>query len=274
MDNLFKDNKVSQLKLGDLSINRIGLGTNRVSNKPEVKQFLSQAVEAGINFIDTAYVYSGGDSETTIGEALAPYKDGVVIATKGGMGEGGTGNNSENFLRSNLDKSLKRLKTDCITLYQIHRLDSNIPIAQTMELLKGFQTEGKIKHIGLSEISVEQLESARRHVEIVSVQNQYSLTYRKHEDVLDYCTANGIAFIPWFPLRDVNGDPELQSKLKPIADKYGINAQQLILAWLLGKSPAMLPIPGTLSLEHLKDNIASTHVALDAEVADQLSSWH
>jgi len=262
MDNLFQNSVVGQIKIGSVSVNRIGLGTNRVSDTPEVRKFLSQAVEGGVNFIDTAHTYSGGSSETTIGNDLAPFADNLVVATKGGMASGG-GDNSESFLRSNLEDSLKRLQTDRVTLYQIHRIDPNVPIRQTMELLKTFQAEGKIEHIGLSEVSLEQLEEARQHAEITSVQNQYSLSFREHEDVLEYATKNSIIFIPWFPLRDVNGQPDLQAKVQPVADKYGVNAQQIVLAWLLKKSPMMLPIPGTLSIEHLRDNILATTVKLD-----------
>lgn len=257
------------LKLGDVTVNRIGLGTNRLTDTGENRQFLKQAVAAGVNFIDTAYRYSGGASETTIGNTLSPFPDNMIVATKGGMDS-----NQPEFLRTNLETSLQRLKTDCVTLYQLHRVDEGVPFGQTIELLKSFQDEGKVKHIGLSEVSVEQLKAAQQHAEITSVQNQYSLTYRKYDDVLDYCTRNGIVFIPWFPLRDVNGEPALQAKLQPIADKYQANPQQLVLAWLLKKSSQMLPIPGTLSIDHLRDNLAAGKINLsdeDFERIDQLS---
>jgi pyridoxine 4-dehydrogenase len=274
MSNLFSKSGVSQVYLGDTPLNRIGLGTNRVTDTPDAQQFLRQAVEDGINFIDTAHAYSGGDSETTIGNALAPFNDDLVVATKGGMKQGGGGgDNSEAYLRSNLEDSLKRLKTDCITLYQIHRLDENVPIKQTMELLNQFKNEGKIKYIGLSEVSLEQLKEAEAFTEISSVQNQYSLTYRVHDDVLDYCTEQNIIFIPWFPLRDVNGDFQLQSALEPIAKQYNISPQQLILAWLLKRSAFMLPIPGTLSTDHLRSNIASTYIDLLEDDFERLTNW-
>jgi pyridoxine 4-dehydrogenase len=142
-----------------------------------------------------------------------------------------------------------------------------------MELLKSFQAENKIKHIGLSEVNLDQLEEARRYADIASVQNQYSLTFRKHEDVLDYCTKNEIIFIPWFPLRDVNGDPDLQSKLEPIAQRYQTTPQILILAWLLKRSPLMLPIPGTLSTEHMRNNISSTSIEINDDDLQLLNSW-
>jgi pyridoxine 4-dehydrogenase len=273
MSGLFENSVFNKIKLGDISLNRIGLGTNRVTNTPDVQMFLQAAVDIGINFIDTAHVYSGGDSEVTIGDALSPFKDSLVVATKGGMGDGGNGNNVEEFLRSNLEESLVRLKTGCITLYQIHRLDANVPMKQTMELLSKFQAGKKIKYIGLSEVSLEQLEEARRYADIVSVQNQYSLTYREHEDVLDYCTANGIIFIPWFPLRDVNGEAVLRAKLEPIAKKYQATPQILILAWLLKKSPLILPIPGTLSIDHLKNNISASGINIDDEDLQILTNW-
>lgn len=265
MTDLFSDSAAGQVDIGGVKVNRIGLGTNRVTDNPATREFLKFAVSSGVNFIDTAHVYAGGGSETTIGNSLAPFTPGLIVATKGGMGDGSTGNNSEEFLRENLETSLNRLQTQQIYLYQIHRVDPEIPIANTIELLKTFQAEGKIKHIGLSEVNVGQIEEAMRYTPIASVQNQYSLTYREYDDVLDYCTQNGIVFIPWFPLRDVNGDSSLQAKLRPIADKYSSNIQQIVLAWLLKKSPVMLPIPGTLSKDHLRDNIAASLMQLSDE---------
>jgi pyridoxine 4-dehydrogenase len=269
--NLFDGSLAGQVQVGGVSVNRIGLGTNRVTDTPEIRQFLQQAVRSGVNFIDTAHIYSGGDSETGIGNALAPFPPGLVVATKGGMQNGG-GTNREQFLRANLEESLQKLKTDRITLYQLHRVDDEVPIGQTMELFKKFQAEGKIEHVGLSEVTVEQLEEARQHVEIVSVQNQYSLSYRTYDDVLDYCTRHGIIFIPWFPLRDVNSEPDLQARLQPFADKYNVNPQQIALAWLLKKSPVMLPIPGTLSFDHLKENVKAAFIELSDEDFAQIDA--
>lgn len=274
MDDLFTNSKAGVIELGGIKLNRIGLGTNRVTDTDEAHELLRFAVSSGLNFIDTAYIYTGGNSETTIGKALSPYDPNLVVATKGGMGEERTGNNEESYLRANLAASLKRLKTDCISLYQIHRLDTRIPIQQTMELLKSFQAEGKIRHIGLSEVNLDQLQEALKYAEVASVQNHYNLSFREHDKVLDFCGQNNIIFIPFFPLRDVNDSNELQAKLQPLADKYKLLPQQLILAWLLKKSKVMLPIPGTLSIEHLKDNIASSYIEMsdeDFNAIDQLS---
>jgi len=258
------------VKIGDVEINPIGLGTNRQTDTPDNREFLQFAVKQGVNFIDTAHLYTGGQSEITIGNALAPYDENLVIATKGGYDDV-PDYNSEEYLRANLEQSLHSLKTDRIKLYQLHRVDSNRPLSQTLNVLSKFRDGGIIDHIGLSEVTVEQIKEAQKHVEILSVQNQYSLTFRKHEVVLDYCTANGIIFIPWFPLRDINGDPAVQAKLKPIADKYDATPQQLVLAWLLKRSPMMLPIPGTLSKQHLLNNLAAANISLSDEDYEQIT---
>src|SRR4051812_38097437 len=165
-----------QVQIGNYKINRLGLGTNRISDRPEAYDLLKHAVELGVNFIDTARVYTGGASEAGIGNALAPYANGLVIATKGGMGSVGGGGNSPEFLRANLEESLRHLRTDHIKLYQLHRIDPTVPLSKTMQVLKTFQQEGKIEHIGLSEATVGQIEEARRYAPVVSVQNQYNIT--------------------------------------------------------------------------------------------------
>jgi pyridoxine 4-dehydrogenase len=265
MTNQFAQSIYQPIPLGKFQINRIGLGTNRVTNKSEVKDFLKFAVESGVNFIDTAHVYSGGDSETTIGDTLTPYKDELLIATKGGMGQGYEANNSEAYLSNNLDTSLKRLKVEAIDLYQLHRLDTSIPISETMGILKQFQDTGKIRHIGLSEVTIKEIEEARNFVDIVSVQNDYSLTERKHDEVVEYCEENGIIFIPFFPLRGLSGNIKLYGVLKEMASEHGVSAEQIALAWLLKRSDYILPIPGTLSKDHLSDNIAATNITLSEE---------
>jgi pyridoxine 4-dehydrogenase len=275
MGNLFLKSIYETIDIGGIKVNRIGIGTNRITDSDTAHKLLKYAVASGVNFIDTAHVYSGGDSETTIGKILSPYPENLIVATKGGMGEGGKGNNSEGFLKSNLETSLKRLKTDRVDLYQIHRPDPNVPIKDTMELLNSFQDEGKIKHIGWSEVSLEQLKEAMTYGEVVSVQNQFSLTFREHEAVLEFCSKNNIVFIPWFPLRDINDNPELAHRLDSYVKKYGYSAQQIILAWMLKKSPMMLPIPGTLSTEHLAGNIASGYIELsdkDFKAIDSIKS--
>jgi pyridoxine 4-dehydrogenase len=246
------------MQIADLTVHRIGLGTNRITDTPEARALLQRAVELGVNFIDTAHIYSGGDSETTIGNTLSPYPEGLVIATKGGMNGA-----SPEQLRSELQESLKRLKTDCIDLYQLHRVDPTVPFETSIHALKEFQDEGKIRHIGLSEVTIQQIETARKIVPIVSVQNEYNLAKRHYEDVVDYCTEEGIAFIPWFPLGGLRGETETVNQMaSELAKKYDALPQQIALAWLLQRSPIMLPIPGTLSIEHLESNLKAADIHL------------
>jgi pyridoxine 4-dehydrogenase len=250
------------IHLGNIEVNRIGLGTNRVTDTEDAHQLLRDAVSLGINFIDTAYRYAGGASEVSIGNALSPYRDGLVIATKGGLGEGA----SPDVLRRELEESLGRLKTDHITLYQLHRVDPKVPIEVSVGALKQFQDEGKIGYIGLSEVTVEELNAAQSVAEIVSVQNQYNVITRQHEALVDYCTDHHIIFIPWFPLGGLRGDAaRVDAKLEALAKKYQASPQQIAIAWLLMRSPMILPIPGTLSLDHLKANLAAASISLSAE---------
>ncbi len=245
------------IKLGDLTVKRIGLGTNRISDNDESRTVLKKAVELGVNFIDTAHRY--GRSEEIIGQTLAPYPEGVIIATKGGWGE----DNSPGTLGANIDQSLRLLNLETIDLWQLHRADPNTPIEETMKFLKTQQDAGKIQHVGLSEVSVEQIEKARSVLPIVSVQNHYNLETRQHDDVLAYCEKEGIAFIPFFPLG--HGSLVADSKLNKMADKYDATPTQIGLAWLLKRSPVMLPIPGTLSAEHLASNLAAAEIQLSNE---------
>ena len=226
---------MSIIKLGQNSVNRIGLGTNRISDNDESREILRYAVERGINFIDTAHLYTGGTSERVIGETLAPFPDELVVASKCGYSDG-----SPDVLRRELEQSLASLKTDRITLYQLHRVDPKVDIEVSVGTLKEFQDEGKIKHIGLSEVTVEQIKRARQVAEIVSVQNHYNLSERGSDGVVDYCTAEGIIFIPYFPLHGRGG-----------------KSSQEALRWLLERSPMMLPIPGTLSKAHLDENLGA-----------------
>jgi pyridoxine 4-dehydrogenase len=247
------------ITLGDLTVNRLGLGTNRIHDNEQGYMLLRRAVELGVNFIDTAHRYADGESEAAIGNTLAPYGNGLIIATKGGMGNGA----SPKQLRSELEESLRRLQTDHIELYQLHRVDPSLPLTETMQTLKQFQDEGKIRHIGLSEVSVQQLEEALMVVPVVSVQNEYNVANRKYEDLVEYCTARNIAFIPWFPLGGLAGDTVRVEKLvAEVAQKYGATPQQIALAWLLKRSPIMLPIPGTTSPEHLEDNLKAATIEL------------
>ncbi|HUD10579.1 MAG TPA: aldo/keto reductase [Candidatus Saccharimonadales bacterium] len=250
--------KAEQVQIGDMHVNRLGLGTNRITDTNEARTLLKRAVELGVNFIDTAHTYQGGASETTIGRTLAPYPKGVLIATKGGMNGA-----SPEQLRADLEDSLQRLKIDCIDLYQLHRVDPAIPLETTLSTMKQFQDEGKVRYIGLSEVNVKQIEQAQQIVPIVSVQNEYNLAKRQHEDVVDYCTEHGIIFIPWFPLGGLRGDTaKVNSLTEDLAKKHQATPQQIALAWLLVRSPLMLPIPGTLSIEHLVSNLQAALIEL------------
>jgi pyridoxine 4-dehydrogenase len=245
------------IEIGDFTVSRMGLGTNRITEAPEAVKLLRQAVSMEINFIDTAHSYAGGASERTIGKTLAPYPDGRVVATKGGYADA-----RREVLRAELEQSLQRLQTDQIDLYQLHRV-AVAPLEESVSALKEFQDEGLVRHIGLSEVSVEQIKRARAIAVIVSVQNEYNVLARQHEGVLDYCTAEGIAFIPWFPLGGLSGGAQkLATMLAPTASRYGVSGSQLALAWLLKRSPQILPIPGTLSVEHLKANLRATEAVL------------
>lgn len=244
------------MKLGDIDVARVGLGTNRLSKTRENVAFIKSAVAAGVQMIDTAHSYTGGQSEETIGEALSPLPDGGIVATKGGGG-GGAGRGRPEVLRSELEESLRRLRTDSIALYYLHRVDPETPIEESLAAIKDCQDRGVVRHIGISQVDIDQIERARRVVPIAAVQNQYNLSERKYEGVVDYCAAEGIVFVPFFPLRGNGG-----AVLNEIAARHSATPQQITLAWLLRRSPAMLPIPGTLSLDHLKDNVAAADIDL------------
>ncbi len=250
------------IRIGEYNVNRIGLGTNRLRENNETRNLLKRAIELGITFIDTANIYQSGESEKTIGNVLSPYPKDLVISTKGGMVPGSETNNEPEYLEKTLNESLKRLKTDCITLYHIHRLSPKTPIETTMEFLNKMKKEGKIKYIGLSEVTIEQIEEARKTGEVNSVQNNYSLAERKHDKVVDYCEKNNIIFIPFFPRRT---DERSKKETERIAKKYNAKPAQILLAWLLKRSKIMLPIPGTLSINHLEENFK----ALDINLSEQ-----
>jgi len=250
------ENAAPVLALGETEVGRIGLGTNRLTNTPEHIDFLRAAVAAGVRHIDTAHSYTGGESEETIGAALSPFTDGVAVATKGGYrpGEG-----RAEVLRAQIEQSLRRLQTDSIALYYLHRVDPETTLQESLRTIKEYRDSGKIRHLGLSEVGVEQIERAREIVPIAAVQNQYNLSERRWEDVVDHCAREGIVFVPFFPLRGDGGRP-----LAEIAKRHDATPAQITLAWLLRRSPAMLPIPGTLSPDHLKQNLA----ALEIELSD------
>ena len=261
---------------GDLHVNRLGYGAMRITGEgiwgyPKdvdgAKKVLRRAVELGVNFIDTADAYGPVVSETLIGEALSPYAKGVVIATKGGLTRQGPGKwlpvGRPEYLRQQVEMSLRYLKLETIDLWQLHRIDPKTPVEESLGEIAKLQQEGKIRHIGLSEVKPAEIEQARKIVKIVSVQNLYNIGDRQHEDVLEYCEQHGIGFIPWFPVA-AGKLAQPGGKLDEAAKKHGATVSQLSLAWLLHRSPVMLPIPGTSSVEHLEENIAAADVKLSA----------
>ncbi|RYE28403.1 MAG: oxidoreductase [Sphingobacteriaceae bacterium] len=267
----------------DLTVNRLGYGAMRITgngiwgppkDKAEAIRVLQKAVELGVNFIDTADSYGPNVSEELIAEALHPYKSGLLIATKGGLLRTGPNewpiDSSPKHLQEALEGSLKRLKVEQIDLYQLHRVDEKVPFEDTLEFLKKAQQEGKIKHIGLSEVSVEQIKKAQEFVEIVSIQNMYSVDNRKWETELQYCVANNIAFIPWYPLN--GGNAEGMKKIAALAEKKNATVQQIALSWLLHHSPNILLIPGTSSVKHLEENMKTADVVLSAEELNELDN--
>jgi pyridoxine 4-dehydrogenase len=249
----------TKLRLGDADVARIGLGTNRLTSTRENIAFVKAAVAAGVQMIDTAHVYTGGQSEETIGAALSPMPDSCIVATKGGGG--GAGHGRPEVLRTEIEESLRRLRADRIELYYLHRVDPETPLEESLAAITEYRDRGKIRHVGLSAVDIEQIERARAVVPVTAVQNHYNLSERGYDAVVDYCTREEIVFVPYFPLRGVGG-----GALAEIAARRGATAAQIALAWLLRRSPMMLPIPGTLSLEHLEQNLAALQIELtDAE---------
>ena len=262
----------------DLKVNRLGYGAMRITGKgiwgepkdPETaRKVLRRAVELGVNFIDTADSYGPEVSERLIGEALAPYADGVVIATKAGLTRQGPDKwlpvGRPEYLQQEVEMSLRRLKLERIDLWQLHRIDPKVPVEESLGVIKKMQEQGKIRHVGLSEVKPHEIDQARKVVDIVSVQNLYNIGDRTHEDVVDYCTRHGLAFIPWFPVA-AGKLAQPGGKLDAAAKRHGATLSQLSIAWLLHRSPVMLPIPGTSSVEHLEENVAAAGVKLsDAE---------
>jgi len=269
----------------DIEINRLGFGAMRITgsgiwgppeNKEEVLRVLRALLGLGVNFIDTADSYGPNVSEELIAEALHPYQEGLLIATKGGLTRSGPNQWKPKadpaYLRSALEGSLKRLKVDCIDLYQLHRFDPGVPMEDSLGVLKDAQDEGLIRHIGLSEVNVSQLEKAAKIVKITTVQNMYNLAERRWEDTLNWCESNGVGFIPWYPLSA--GNLKSQEKLSEVAERYEASEYQIALAWLLQDSPVMLPIPGTSSLAHLEENVAASKINLhddDVEILNGLA---
>jgi aryl-alcohol dehydrogenase-like predicted oxidoreductase len=236
-------------------------------DRDTAKRLLRRAVELGVNLIDTADTYGPEVSEQLIAEALHPYFDGLVIATKAGLRDGGHDARPER-LRECCEASLRRLKLERIALYQLHAPDPAVPLEESLGTLKDLQSEGKIQYVGISNVSTSELERARAVVDIVSVQNLYNLVDRASEDVLVLCERDGLAFIPWFPLAD--GTLAKRGPLTSIAKRRGVGPSQVALAWLLRRSPVIVPVPGTSSIEHLEENMASPHYELSNEELEQL----
>ena len=272
---------------GDLEVTRLGFGAMRITgpgiwgeprDRDEALRVLRRAVELGVDFIDTADSYGPGVSEDLIREALHPYDDGVVIATKGGLTRQGPDQwqpvGRPEYLRQQAEMSLRRLGVERIELYQLHRIDPQVPLEDQVGVLADLQREGKVRHLGLSEVSVEEIEAVRKLLGgggVTTVQNLYNLTNRQSEDVLDYCEREGIGFIPWFPIA-VGELARPGGPLDELARETGASPAQLALAWLLRRSPVMLPIPGTSSVGHLEENVAGATVALSDEQYERLSA--
>jgi aryl-alcohol dehydrogenase-like predicted oxidoreductase len=269
---------------GDLSIHRLGYGAMRItgpgiwgepSDPESAKRLLRHAVELGIDFIDTADAYGPEASERLIAEALHPYPGGLVIATKGGLTRQGPDKwlpvGRPEYLKQCVEMSLRRLKLERIDLYQLHRIDPQVPVEDSLGALKELQDEGKIRHVGLSEVTPEEIDRARKALPIVSVQNEYNIANRKSEKTLAYCERHNLGFIPWFPI--AAGDlARPGGPLDAAARRHDASVSQIALAWLLHRSPVMLPIPGTSSLDHLEENTAAADLRLDDKEWQALES--
>jgi aryl-alcohol dehydrogenase-like predicted oxidoreductase len=242
-------------RLAGVDVPRIGLGTNRLRAAPEHVDLIRAAVAAGVAHIDTAHLYSGGESERAIGEALAGRAEGVLVATKGGYA---SGEGRPEILAGQIEQSLRSLQSDAIGLYYLHRVDPTTPLEESLGAIKAYVDRGAIRHVGLSEVGVEQIERARAIVPVAAVQNRYNLADRRHDDVVDHCEREQIAFVAYFPLRGDGG-----AGVSAAAERHGVSESAIKLAWLLQRSPVILPIPGTLSIEHLRENLAALELDLD-----------
>lgn len=271
-------------KIGNFEINRLGYGAMRLTGKgiwgepkdpAEAKRVLKRAVELGVNFIDTADSYGPEVSERLIGEALAPFPKGLVVATKAGLTRQGPDKwapvGRPEYLVQQVEMSLRHFKADVIDLWQLHRIDPKVPVEESLGAIAKLQKEGKIRYVGLSEVKPTEIEQAHKVVEIVSVQNLYNVGNRQHEDVVEYCEKHNLAFIPWFPV----AAGELArpgGKLDKIAKQHGATVSQLSIAWLLHRSPVMVPIPGTSSVAHLEENLKAADISLSPEEMKEIES--
>lgn len=267
---------------GDLTVNRLGFGAMRLTgdgiwgepkNANEARQVLRRALELGVNFIDTADAYGPEVSERLIAEALHPYPKYLVIATKGGLTRQGPNKwqpvGRPEYLIQCVEMSLRRLKLECVDLYQLHRIDPKVPVKESLGALVDLQRAGKIRHIGLSEVSPQEIDEARKTAQIVTVQNRYNIGDREHEETLVYCEKHNLGFIPWFPV----GAGKLTQSGGPLdrfAKQHDATVAQISLAWLLHRSPVMLPIPGTSSVKHLEENVAAAALRLSDEEWKQI----
>ncbi|MGC9223386.1 MAG: aldo/keto reductase [Terracidiphilus sp.] len=266
---------------GDLPVHRLGYGTMRLvgegawgepAEPEECRRVLRRAVELGVTLFDTADAYGPEIAERLIGEALAPYAPGVMVATKGGITRQGPAKTEyvgrAGYLIQCIEMSLRRLKVERIDLYQLHRIDPRTPLEESLGALKRMQEQGKIRHIGLSEVTPAEIEEAEKIVPIVSIQNRYSLADRRHEETLNYCERRGIGFLPWYPYaggKMLKADHPAAQALSRIAARHEASIPQLSLAWLLHRSPVLLPIPGTSKVAHLEENIAAAQIRLSDE---------
>ncbi|HYY31794.1 MAG TPA: aldo/keto reductase [Chthoniobacterales bacterium] len=266
---------------GNLEVNRLGFGAMRLTGKgiwgepkdvDEAKRVLKRAVELGVNFIDTADSYGPAVSERLIGEALAPFPKSLVVATKAGLTRQGPDQwapvGRPEYLTQQVEMSLRYFKTEVIDLWQLHRIDPKVPVEESLEVIAKLQQQGKIRYVGLSEVKPNEIERARKVINIVSVQNLYNVGDRQHEDVLEYCEKEGLAFIPWFPVA-AGKLTQPGGKLDTIAKRHGATIAQLSIGWLLHRSSVMLPIPGTSSTAHLEENLKAAEIFLsDAELRE------
>jgi aryl-alcohol dehydrogenase-like predicted oxidoreductase len=269
---------------GTQTIQRLGFGAMRITGKgvwgepesrDEAKKVLKRAVELGVDFIDTADSYGPAVSEGLIGEALAPFPKGLVVATKAGLTRQGPNKwlpvGRPEYLVQQVEMSLRFLKTDVIELWQLHRIDPKVPVEESLGVIADLQKQGKIRHVGLSEVKPAEIDRARKVIDIVSVQNLYNVGDRQHEDVVKYCEANHIAFIPWFPV--AAGKLALPGgKLDEVSKRHGATVSQLSIAWLLHRSPVMVPIPGTSSVAHLEENLKSSDIALSKAEMEEIET--